>query len=85
MKSFLLWESGFLVELQDGSKIFSLIADESRHCSNKEQMPIIIRFVNKNNEIQEIFLSFVEREQGTSGDLIASMIESTCQSGVGLA
>lgn len=69
-----------LAELQDGSKIFSLIADESRDCSNKEQMPLIVRFVNKINEIQEMFLAFVECEQGTSGKLVASLIESTCQS-----
>ena len=69
-----------LTELQDGSKVFSLIADESRDCSNKEQMPLIIRFVSESNEIQEMFLTFVECEQGTSGKLVASLIESTCQS-----
>ena len=36
--------------------------------------------MNKNNEIQEIFLALIECEQGTSGDLVASLIESTCQS-----
>ena len=40
-----------LVEVQNGSKVFSVIADESRDCSNKEQMPLIIRYVNKEGEI----------------------------------
>ena len=72
-----------LTELQDGSKVFSLIADESRDCSNKEQMPLIIRFVSErseSNEIQDMFLTFVECEQGISGELVASLIESICQS-----
>jgi hypothetical protein len=69
-----------LGELENGSNFFPIIADESRDCSNKEQMPLIIRFVNESNEIQEMFLAFVECEQGTSGEAIASLIESTCQS-----
>ena len=51
-----------LEELQGGSKFFSIIADESRDCSNKEQMPLIIRFENESNEIQEMFVAFVECE-----------------------
>ncbi len=66
-----------LRELEDGSNFFSIIADES---PSKEQMPLIIRFVNESNEIQEMFLAFVKCEQGTSGEAIASLIESTSQS-----
>ena len=29
--------------LQQGPGVFSVLADESRDCSNKEQMPIIVR------------------------------------------
>ena len=57
-------------------QFFSIIADESRDCSNKEQIPLIICFVNKkfNNKIQEMFLAFVECEHGTSGEAIASLL-----------
>jgi hypothetical protein len=57
-----------------GAGFISLIADESRDCSNKEQMPLII------NKIQEMFLAFLECEQGTSGENVASLIMSNCQS-----
>lgn len=69
-----------LRELQDGSRVFSLIADESRDCSNKEQMPLIIRYVDESNKIQEMFLAFLECEQGSSGENVASLIVSNCQS-----
>ena len=38
-------------------------------------MPLIIRYVSSNNEIQEVFLAFVKCEHGTSGDRVASLIE----------
>ena len=35
------------------SKFFSVLADEAQDSSNKEQMPVIIRFVDKDKEIRE--------------------------------
>lgn len=70
-------------DIQNGSAIFSVIADESRDCSNQEQMPLIIRFVDEHREIQELFISFIKCDQGTTGEEVARLIKSTCQS-VGL-
>ena len=41
-------------EVRD-SKFFSVLADEAQDCSNKEQMPVIILFVDKYKEIREEF------------------------------
>jgi hypothetical protein len=67
-----------LQDIQTGSKVFSIIADESKDFSNKEQMPLIVRFVDKNHEIKETFMEFVEYEHGTTGAHIATLIENTC-------
>jgi hypothetical protein len=67
-----------LYDLNSGSKIFSIIADESRDSSNKEQMPVIIRYVNRNAEIVESFLAFVECAEGTTGAQLAALLQETC-------
>lgn len=67
-----------LKEIQEGSKVFSVIADEARDCSNKEQMPLIIRYVDRNSTIIECFICFIECKHGTSGSQLATLIESTC-------
>lgn len=72
-------QNKILSEIQQGSNIFTVIADESRDCSNKEQMPLIVRYVDKHSSIVEAFLAFVECEYGTSGEQLATLIESACQ------
>ena len=37
------------------SKFFFVLVDEAQDCSNKEQMPVIIRFIDKDKEIREEF------------------------------
>ena len=69
-----------LSEIQQGCKIFAVIADEIRDCSNKEQMPLIVRYVDKHSSIVEAFLAFVECEYGTSGEQLATLIELSYQS-----
>ncbi|XP_047953108.1 zinc finger MYM-type protein 1-like [Salvia hispanica] len=49
-----------------GEGLFSIMVDESRDCSVKEQMAIVIRYVNKNGEIIERFLSLVHVKETTS-------------------
>ena len=66
-------------DVKNGSGVFSVIADESRDCSNQEQMPIIVRYVDEHRVIQEIFISFVKCDQGTAGEKIAELITSTCE------
>ena len=49
------------------SRVFYILADEVRDCSNTEQMSIGIRFVDKSCQIREEFIQFLKRESGTSG------------------
>ena len=65
-------------EIHAGSELFVVIADECRDCANKEQMSLVVRFVDAHNTIQEAFLTFVECEHGTSGEQLATLIENTC-------
>ena len=58
--------------------MFAPIADESIDCSNKEQMALIIRYVDQNNQILECFVRFVECPFGTSGEELATLIENSC-------
>ena len=41
------------------SKFYSILADEVTDCSNKEQMPLVLRYVDKEGEIQERFIKFI--------------------------
>ena len=67
-----------LLDIHNGSSIFSVIADEARDCSNKEQMPLVIRYVNSRKVIQESFMAFIECEQGTTGEQMAILIQDSC-------
>ncbi|XP_042032225.1 uncharacterized protein LOC121778900 [Salvia splendens] len=51
-------------ELGDG--LFSIMVDESRDCSVKEQMAIVVRYVNNNGEIIERFLALVHVKETSS-------------------
>ena len=67
-----------LLDIHNGSSIFSVIADEARDCSNKEQMPLVIHYVNSRKVIQESFMAFIECEQGTTGEQMAILIQDSC-------
>ena len=54
--------------------MFSVIADEGRDCANKEQMPIVIRYMDEDGSIREDLIAFVECEHGTTGK---QLIEAT--------
>ena len=41
------------------SKYFPILADEVPDCSNREQMPIVLRYIKSNNTIKERSLEFV--------------------------
>ena len=53
---------------------FSICADEAADCSNKEQMPLVIRFVDKDCNIREEFMDFILCDEGTTGRAIADKI-----------
>nr|XP_047135327.1 zinc finger MYM-type protein 1-like [Hydra vulgaris] len=56
------------------AKFFSILADEASDVSNMEQMPLVLRFVNNNCEIFELFFGFIPCDSGLSGEAIGSQI-----------
>ena len=65
------------------SRFFSILADEVTDCSNKEQMPLVIRYVDGNGDIQERFLRFIECDTGVTGKALSDKILS-CLDELGL-
>lgn len=58
------------------SGMFSVLADEGKDVSNKEQMVLVVRFVDSQREIREEFLRFLHCDAGTSGQAISNQILS---------
>ena len=58
------------------AKYFSILADEVKDCSNKEQMPLVLRYVGKDGKIQERFLKFIHCDTGLSGAALKDKIVS---------
>jgi len=59
---------------------FSVLADEAVDCSDKEQMPIVVRFVDSSFIIREVFLGFAECDEGTTGRALADKVLSFLRS-----
>ena len=57
------------------AKSFFVLADEVADVSNKEQMPLVIRYVDQDGSITEDFLKFIHLESGTAGSTIAERIK----------
>ena len=58
------------------SKFFSILADEATDCSNKEQMSLVLRFVDQQNIIREDFIGFLHCKWGLSGADLSKVILS---------
>ena len=58
------------------AKFFSILADEVADVSNKEQMPLVLRFVDTKGHIREEFIKFIYLANGTTGENIAEAIKS---------
>ena len=58
--------TGIVSEVKE-SRVFSILEDEARDCSNTEQMSFVIRYVDKSCQIREELIQFLECEFGTSG------------------
>ena len=56
------------------NKFFSIITDEAADCSNKEQMFLVLRFVDDNQNIREDFVRLLHCKWGLSGADHASVI-----------
>ena len=57
------------------SKYYTILADEATNCSLKEQIALILRFVNKSSTIREEFVSFLECSYGSSGQSLFKTIK----------
>ena len=55
---------GIIISGVKQAKFFSVTADECNDVANKEQLTIVIRYVNEDDEICEDFVEFVECENG---------------------
>ena len=58
---------------------FSLLADEASDSSNKEQLPLVLRFVDQERNVREEFVRFYECEDGVTGQAIATLILKAVQ------
>ncbi len=63
-----------VLDMMAQNQPFSIIADEACDSSNKEQLPLVLRFVDRENKIREMFIGFYECEHGTTGQAIADLI-----------
>ena len=60
-------------EIKD-AKFFSILADEATDVSNKEQMALVLRYVDQGFLLKEAFLGFVHCSEGLKGSQIATTI-----------
>ena len=59
------------------AQFFSVIADEVTDCSNKEQLRLVVRYVNPDDfQIREDLVSFIECDSGITGRAIADKVIS---------
>ena len=56
------------------SKFFTIIADEAADSSHKEQMALVLQFVDKNMDIREEFIAFLQCKWGLSGENLAKLL-----------
>ena len=56
---------------------YSIIADEAIDRSNKEKMPLILRYIDSDNEIQERFMKYIHCITGLSREALSKKILET--------
>ncbi|XP_057317074.1 zinc finger MYM-type protein 1-like [Hydractinia symbiolongicarpus] len=67
------------------SKYFSVLGDEAVDISNKEQMPVVLRYIDSKDEIRETFLEMAECKLGCSGKgLSNTIIDAVEQNNLGM-
>ena len=64
----------FSLDIQNCCGHFSILADEVSVCSNKEQLPLVIRYEHRDNNIQERLLKFIHCDQGVTGKALTDRI-----------
>ena len=53
------------------------MADEVQDCSNKEQMPLVTRYVGRDRKFQEKFVKFVLCDTGLTGEALSGKIKES--------
>ena len=59
------------------SQYYAVIADEASDMSNKEQMSLVLRFVDKNFDVREELLGFLHCKSGLSGKALSETLLGT--------
>ena len=73
-------EGKIITEINNSNcPVYSVLADEAADCGNKEQMPIVLRCVDSNKEINKRFINFVEWQDGMTGLALAKNIKDTLE------
>jgi hypothetical protein len=67
------------------TSLFSVLVDESRDISIKEQMAIVVRFVNKKGEVIEHFLGIKHVKDTTSESLKKALVDMLSDHGLVVA
>ena len=68
--------------MYDKHVFISLLADESKDTSKKEQLAIVVRYVNEKAIIRERFLTFVEATSLTAEKLTTCLVSSLTEHGL---
>ena len=53
-----------------------MLADETEDSSHKEQLSIVLQYVDNKNDIVEQCVGFVHAQEGTTGEALAGCIMS---------
>ena len=69
------WIRQEIVDEVKKAGFFSILADETTDCSNKEQLTLVLRFVDGQKKIREEFIEFVEAP-ATTGQALAELLLS---------
>ncbi|XP_028394480.1 52 kDa repressor of the inhibitor of the protein kinase-like [Dendronephthya gigantea] len=73
-------ESQIISEINNSnSPFYSVLTDEAADCGNKEQMPIFLRYVDGDKEINKRFIRFVDCQEGMTGLALANNVEGTLE------
>ena len=59
------------------AQFFSVVADKVTDCSNKEQLSLVLRYVDPDNlQVHEDFVQFIECDTGITGRALAEKMTS---------
>ena len=73
------WFQRKIITKVKAARFFPVCADEAIDASNKEQLPLVFRYVDSEGQGREDFIEFVLCDTGTSGRAIADKIVKNLQ------